>query len=136
MRAILLTSLIILGGCGSIANTEFDNIEAARYTDLSVAARNAISTCKDYEVTKAKVATLSLLADGAHAYSSFKVNNPRMTEAGYIVLGLTAELNTRYTTSAPSISYCELKLGKISAAAELVARSIGKKELPSPIAIE
>lgn len=136
LHAALLSSLLVLGGCGSIANTEFDNVEASRYADIAIMARSAIPGCKDNTLMLEQAVMLEQMADHAHGYSSFKANNPRITEAGLIVRGLIAELNTRYKTSVPSISYCQLKLAKISAAAEVVAKSVGKKELLSPIAID
>ena len=135
MRHILLIATLVLAGCGSIANTAFDNIEASRYADLALAARNATSLCKDASTLRSISFALVSNAQLAHNYSDIKANNKRVTEAGQIVYRLTVDLNTRYQQGDPSEAYCKLKLQNIEQAAGLTARSISKKELVSPFTI-
>lgn len=128
MRALVLLSVLAFGGCGSIANTSFDNIEASRYVDVSVASDGALARCADSASASRALPTISSLAISAHAYSAIKGSNDRITSAGKIIVDLAAELNNRYALSVPSIGYCQLKLKQIGDASRLVATSIAKKE--------
>lgn len=135
-HALLALSVAVLAGCGSIANTVFDSEEAARYVNLMVTTERAIPHCAETEFMASTTFLILEDAQAAEAYSRVKFNNPRVAEAGKILLDQAIELNTRYEKTKPSTAYCQLKLGQIAAAAEVVARSIGKKELVSPIAIQ
>ena len=135
MRHILLIATLALTGCGSIANTAFDNVEASRYADIASIASNTIRLCKDTTAVRLISSSLLSHAQLAHNYSNVKANNKRVTEAGQIVYQLSSDLNTRYQQGDPSEAYCKLKLGNIEQAAGLTARSISKKELVSPFTI-
>lgn len=135
MRHILSIAAIALAGCGSIANTAFDNVEAARYADIASVARSTAPSCKDVSAVRQVSFLLMAQAQTAHNYSDIKANNKRAAEAGQIVYQFTVDLNTRYQKGDPSEAYCKLKLGNIEQAADIVARSISKKELVSPFAI-
>lgn len=139
MKLLAVLSVVILAGCGSIANTVFDSEEAQRYVNVMVQSNRMLKRCAEPTATAASMTADALelrdTTEDAEEYSRIKFNNPRIAEAGKILLEQVDQLNTRYTTSAPSTGYCQLKLAQISAAAELVARSIGKKEVVSPIAL-
>lgn len=135
MRHILAIATVALAGCGSIANTAFDNIEASRYADIASAARTTVALCKDTVAVRQISFVLMTQALSAYNYSDVKANNKRAAEAGQIVYSFTVDLNTRYTKGDPSEAYCKLKLANIEEAANITARSISKKELVSPFAI-
>jgi hypothetical protein len=135
MRHILSIAAIALVGCGSIANTAFDNVEASRYADIATMAHGIQEGCKDTAGVRAISFTLMALAQSAYHYSDVKANNKRAAEAGQIIYSFTVDLNTRYQKGDPSEAYCKLKLGTIEQAADITARSISKKELVSPFAI-
>lgn len=133
---MLVAAALLLGGCGTLANTEFDNIEASRYSDISVAAAILGKHCSSTTEIQQNLPELLNRAEAAKGYSSIKASNSRMAEAGNIILGLVSDLNTRYTGSVPSDTYCKLKLTEISKASERVARSVAKKEIQSPLSIQ
>lgn len=135
MRRILALATLALAGCASMTNESFDNLEAARYSDVSTVARNLSEACQNSAVIRPLTFLLMSQADAAYHYSSVKVNNARATEAGQIVFQFTVDLNTRYRLGDPSEAYCKLKAGLIEQAADIVARSISKKETKSPFAI-
>jgi hypothetical protein len=136
MRTLLLLGVVALAGCGTIANTEFDNVEAGRYVDVAVASRLLADECSKHDRVFESLPTLNYLVAGAYKYSALKTNNSRIAEAGKILASQVADLNIRYTTGQPSQSYCSIKLTGIADGAEMVARSLGKKELESPVAIK
>lgn len=135
MRHILSIAIIALAGCGSVANTAFDNVEASRYADIATIAHGVQQTCKDAYSVRAISFVLMSQAEIAYHYSDIKANNKRAAEAGQIIYQFTVDLNTRYQKGDPSEAYCKLKLNTIEQAADIVARSISKKELVSPFAI-
>ncbi len=135
MRRILPLAVIALAGCGSIANTAFDNIEASRYADIANAARISATACKDVSTMRSISYVLMSQAQSAYNYSDVKANNKRAAEAGQIVYQFTVDLNTRYTKGDPSEAYCKLKLANIEQGADITARSISRKELVSPFVI-
>jgi hypothetical protein len=130
-----LGAALILSACGSIANTAFDPIEASRYSDIMGTASKIQRDCSRQDLVKAQLPALQTQTELAFRYSSVKLNNQRLTDAASLILEQVEELNTRYSTFAPSTSYCNVKLAQISVSAELIAKSIGKKELPTPIVL-
>jgi hypothetical protein len=135
MKALIAIAAVVLVGCGSIANTAFDNEEVLRYVTVMIRSERLLRSCGTPASVKAGIPDLRNSAEDAAEYSRVKFNDPRYAEAGKILLEQIDQLNTRYTASTPSNGYCELKLGMIFAAAEKVARSISGKELPSPVAV-
>jgi len=135
MRHIIAIATVALAGCGTLANTEFDNIEASRYADIATMAAGISQGCKDTAGVRAISFVLESQASAAARYSAVKNNNRRAADAGEIVHQFTVDLNTRYKNGDPSEAYCKLKLGLIEQAADIVARSISKKEQNAPFAI-
>lgn len=133
MKKLLLLASVALVGCGTVVNNQFDNVEASRYVDVAVASRLLLADCdRPVQVVKS-LPVLSYLAVGAQTYSELKSNNPQIAAAGKILVSQVADLNTRYASGQPSQAYCTIKLTGIADAAALIARSIGKKELETPL---
>jgi uncharacterized protein YceK len=135
MRRILPLILVSLAGCGSIANTEFDATEAAKYSDVGAMAEQLQQGCLNPQVVRQAGYTLQAAAAVAQHYSAVKANDARIATAGEQLLQLTVDLNTRYRKSDPSEAYCVAKLKDIESGADMIAKSIAKKELKSPIAL-
>lgn len=135
MRHIIAIATIALAGCGSLTNTAFDNVEASRYSDVAATAHSTVDLCKDVVAVRQISFLLLAQAQSAYRYSDVKVNNKRAAEAGQIVYSFAVDLNTRYQKGDPSEAYCKLKLSTIEQAADIVARSISKKETSSPFVI-
>lgn len=124
----LLLPLVILTGCAGITNSAFDPIEASRYSDIAAISKQMGYGCARPDLIVVAIPHLASHVNLATSYSSLKLVNTRVSNAGVELQKLTDELVTRYTTNVPSEGYCKLKLEQISVAAESIARSIGKKE--------
>lgn len=135
MRHILALAALALAGCGTFTNVEFDAQEAVRYSDIAAVADRASLHCND----PGKILQISYMIETqarlASRYSSVKNNNKRAADAGDIVHQFAVDLNTRYLNGSPSEAYCLLKLANIEQAADIVARSISKKEQNAPFQI-
>lgn len=125
---VAILALASLAGCTSLTNAKFDNIEAVRYVDVSVVTVEISKHCDVPNAVKALLPSLVSLSAASLAYSNIKPNNENIIQASKIIYNLTTELNTRYSTSVPSPSYCRLKLASIAEASTLVATSLAKKD--------
>lgn len=123
MRKILLILPILLSGC---ANFTFDPVEFNNMVTIKEVTNTAYTQCGAPEV-KDSINDIKKLLDHQLLYSSYRESRSVEFNVAIINLKEIADgLYASYTTSTPSVGYCQEKIKLIGSGSSAITRILGR----------